>query len=157
MQNKPIKRSNFLIQLSRDHHLSLLFCWKIKEGLKRDISPILKDYVHFFWKGHMLDHFKQEEILLYNNCLDQLCKDAVNQHDIITEIIRQIHQDENPKSSLFQSLIDQVNLHIRFEERQVFPHLEKSLSTAELRLIEKILDKEKDDFTDNYPVEFWKL
>ncbi len=49
MKNIPIKRSEFLIQLSRDHHFTLLFCWKIKEGLKKDIPLILKDYVLFFW------------------------------------------------------------------------------------------------------------
>lgn len=156
MKKAPIKRSEFLIQLSRDHHLTLLFCWKIKEGLKKDIPLILKDYVLFFWNGHMQKHFDQEEELLFTKNNHSLCELAAQQHLQINQIISQIKASASPQKPIFQSLIDIVNQHIRLEEREVFPFLEKSLPKEDLEKIGETLKKEKDDFTDDYPVEFWK-
>lgn len=156
MKKAPIKRSEFLIQLSRDHHFTLLFCWKIKEGLKKDIPLILKDYVLFFWNGHMQKHFEQEEELLFQKNNDPLCNLAKQQHLQINEIILQITESPNPHNPIFQTLIDAVNQHIRLEEREVFPFLEKTLPKEDLESIGEILKNEKNDFEDNYPVEFWK-
>lgn len=156
MKNIPIKRSEFLIQLSRDHHFTLLFCWKIKEGLKKDIPLILKDYVLFFWNGHMQKHFEQEEELLFKKDDNVLCNLAKQQHLQIDEIISQIKESPHPHNPIFQTLIDTVNQHIRLEEREVFPFLEKTLPKEDLESISEILKNEKNDFTDNYPVEFWK-
>lgn len=33
-----MKRHAALVQLSRDHHYGLLLCWKLKEGLKKEIE-----------------------------------------------------------------------------------------------------------------------
>ena len=156
MKKAPIKRSEFLIQLSRDHHFTLLFCWKIKEGLKKDIPLILKDYVLFFWNGHMQKHFEQEEELLFKKCDHALCNLAKQQHWQINEIILQIKDSPNPSNPIFQTLIDAVNQHIRLEEREVFPFLEKTLPKEDLESIGETLKNEKNDFADNYPVEFWK-
>ena len=35
----PIKRSEFLKPISREHHHGLLLCWKIRAGLKKGIEP----------------------------------------------------------------------------------------------------------------------
>ncbi len=156
MKRPPIKRSEFLVQLSRDHHLTLLFCWKIKEGLKKDIPLVLKDYVLFFWDGHMQKHFNQEEELLFARNNGPLCELAAQQHLQIIDIITQIKDSANPQKSIFQTLIDLINPHVRLEEREVFPFLEKTLSKEDLEKISETLKNEKDDFTDNYPVEFWK-
>ncbi|ADY50704.1 hypothetical protein Pedsa_0118 [Pseudopedobacter saltans DSM 12145] len=156
MKKAPIKRSEFLVQLSRDHHLTLLFCWKIKEGLKKDIPLILKDYVLFFWNEHMQKHFNQEEELLFARSSSSLCELVTQQHLQINGIISQIKDSDNPQKTIFQTLIDRVNQHIRLEEREVFPFLEKTLSKEELEKIGETLKNEKDDFADDYHVEFWK-
>lgn len=36
---KPIKRSEHIIQLSREHNFSLLFCWKVKKGIRKGVEP----------------------------------------------------------------------------------------------------------------------
>ena len=35
---KPLKRSQYLAPLSREHHETLLFTWKIKQGLSLKIE-----------------------------------------------------------------------------------------------------------------------
>lgn len=50
--SKPIKRSGHLIQLSREHHFSLLFCWKVRTGIKKNIEKRrIIPYILFFGKN----------------------------------------------------------------------------------------------------------
>src|SRR5678815_388733 len=64
--NQPIKRHNALQPLSREHHNALLFCWKIREGIKRHVEPErIKQYVNWFWKTHLANHFQTEERYIF--------------------------------------------------------------------------------------------
>ena len=65
MNKKPIKRNENILKLSKEHHFSLLFCWKIRQGLKAgaDSSRIIK-YVQYFKTHFLLPHFSEEEIFL---------------------------------------------------------------------------------------------
>ena len=66
MERKPIKRSKELTQLSKEHHFSLLFCWKIRQGLKMNISADrIKKYIEYFWLQCMQPHFLEEENFLF--------------------------------------------------------------------------------------------
>ena len=66
MNKKPIKRNENILKLSKEHHFSLLFCWKIRHGLKTqtDCSRIIK-YVQYFKTNFLLPHFSEEEIFLF--------------------------------------------------------------------------------------------
>ena len=62
---KPIKRSKELAPLSREHHEGLLFAWKIKQGLKNETeTKLIAEYVQWFWKNHLQEHFTEEEQIL---------------------------------------------------------------------------------------------
>jgi hypothetical protein len=52
-------------------------------------------------------------------------------------------------------LADAVDNHIRFEERDLFPHLEKQLSEAQLESAGNRIN-EKPHLSDDWPDEFWK-
>ena len=48
----PIKRSQALIQFSREHHFGLLLVWKMRQGLKENIEPIrISDYTIFIFEN----------------------------------------------------------------------------------------------------------
>ncbi|MER3464637.1 MAG: cation-binding protein, partial [Chitinophagaceae bacterium] len=65
---KPIKRSEQLVPLSKDHHDGLLLVWKIKQGLKNGTALTdIATYVNWFWQQHLHDHFQQEEQFLAPN------------------------------------------------------------------------------------------
>lgn len=36
-----MKRNENLVPLSRDHHFGLLCCWKIRQGIKKEVSQEL--------------------------------------------------------------------------------------------------------------------
>ena len=46
-------------------------------------------------------------------------------------------------ADLFSKLADSVETHVRYEERQLFPHLEKILTEKQLKFIGEQLKKEE--------------
>src|SRR4028118_1117016 len=61
---KPIKRCEELAPLSREHHEGLLFVWKIRQGIRKEISSErIISFCKWFWQSALEEHFKQEEKL----------------------------------------------------------------------------------------------
>jgi len=154
---KPVKRSEHIAALSRDHHAGLLFCWKIKEGLRKNVplDKILK-YINFFWDGHLKEHFREEETLLFNQLDDGLGSRGRSEHLMIEERVHQLNHLGGEMTDEYFAFAELLTKHIRFEERILFPHLETALSASVLRQAGDFLSGELHAaFTDNYPDEFW--
>lgn len=134
-EQPPIKRSAQLAALSREHHDSLLFCWKIRQGLGNGTDTVmLRNYILWYWRHYMKAHFLQEEKVLLPYIADQtLALQLQKEHDDIKELI--IVLDNDPDSNLFSILALFVSNHIRFEERYVFGYLENILSEDQLNTI----------------------
>ena len=156
MEKKPIKRSKHIVILSREHHTGLLFCWKIRQGLKKEVNTSrIQKFACYFWNAHLASHFREEEELLFNKVNDDFCRLALQQHQEIRVLINQVKANA-PTPELLTHLADSVDNHIRFEERELFPHLEKVLDEQELinigaALAESHAAPDKDNFQD----EFW--
>ncbi len=155
MEKKPIKRNENIAKLSRDHHASLMFCWKLRHGIKFQIDPArMINYVDYFTANHLEPHFKEEEEILFAPLQDAKVQRAIDEHTIIKTTLQKIHQSspENQMEELVH-LADLIDAHVRYEERVLFPHLEKELSEEQLENIGKII---KDaPLKDNYEDEFW--
>ncbi|MBF6609889.1 MAG: hemerythrin domain-containing protein [Chryseobacterium sp.] len=155
--NKPIKRNENLMPVSREHHATLLFCWKLKQGVKKEVSADrMKNYIHWFWKNHMLPHFKTEEELLFVETSDPMVARALNEHQRILSKINEIsvRNEENVNEAILQ-LSDLVNQHTRYEERELFPYLEEHLTDENLTEIGRQLHGEEHNAEENYHDEFW--
>lgn len=154
MEKKPIKRNENIVKLSREHHTTLLFCWKIRNGLKNGAEPgrIIK-YIQYFRDVHMLPHFKQEEELLFAPVKDNQVQKALDDHRNILQQIDSIAEDGSNTETRLLNLADTVDNHVRYEERELFPHLEEVLSTEQLLEIGRQMDD--DDHQDDYADEFW--
>lgn len=157
MNSQPIKRTEELKPLSREHHLGLLFIWKIKEGVKLGVDPSrLRSYLNYFWEGHLKQHFLHEEALLFNKIDAVVCKQAMADHVVIGEQLQQINQSLGADHSAYLLLANTLMAHIRFEERTVFPYLEQNLSAGELNEVPFFLaNSNHHEFEDSYPDEFW--
>jgi hemerythrin-like domain-containing protein len=129
----PIKRSEQLAPLSREHHDGLLFSWKLRKGLRNE-TPVqtLRAYCYWYWKNHIKQHFSQEELFLFShlNPKDDMAARLRKEHDDIRELLLAIDNDPDP--IVLGLLADFLDQHIRFEERIVFPHLEQTLSPQQL-------------------------
>jgi hemerythrin-like domain-containing protein len=156
MEKKPIRRSKHIVTLSREHHTGLLFCWKIRQGLKKKVDTArMQKYVAYFWQYHLHQHFQEEEIHLFAKVQDELCTKALKQHQNIRDLIQQV-ASSSPSEELLRQLADTVDAHIRFEERELFPHLENKLDEQELIRIGAALEQtHANPATDDFADEFW--
>ena len=153
---KPIKRHESIKWLSKEHHFGLLNSWKINKGINRGISiNIIKNYVIFFWENNLQQHFKEEEELLFNVIDDDKINSAIEQHTSIREKINTLYNG-HADSLLLQQFAQELNDHIRYEERILFPFLEKALPLNQLQQIGVALDSShSNNYNENYPDEFW--
>jgi hemerythrin-like domain-containing protein len=153
---QPIKRNKHIVLLSKDHHLALLFCWKIRQGLQIGVEPgRMKNYVGYFWNHHMLEHFREEEEILFAPVQDPMIGKAMEDHQIIAAMVGSITSGETESIDAFKSLADAVDNHVRYEERELFPQLEKILSEEQLNTIGHQLNEQHpvnnpDDFEDAF-------
>lgn len=150
----PIKRHDSLQPLSREHHHSLLFCWKIRTGFKKNI-PVdrIKAYADWFFKGHILPHFKQEENYIFPllGMDNELVKRAMADHRRLTRLFE---SEEKPEKILGQ-IEEELDAHIRFEERILFNEVQSRLpadTLNEIELLHNQVPKESETWED----EFWE-
>ncbi|MCJ8154547.1 hemerythrin domain-containing protein [Chryseobacterium sp. SSA4.19] len=150
-----MKRNENLVPLSRDHHFGLLCCWKIRQGIKKDISyERIRKYINFYWEKNLSGHFEIEDTILPEVKNNNLQIQMENEHREINRLINNIKQSDNKE--LLADFADLLYQHIRFEERTVFPHLEEHLSADQLSEIGAQLDGLHHKEQDDYPDEFWK-
>jgi hemerythrin-like domain-containing protein len=152
---QPIKRTKELIPLSREHHDGLLFAWKLRQGVKLNVSvERLKRFSIWFWHQHIKPHFYQEEKIVspYLPLDNELIARMKREHEYIRELILGLDKEAEPAT--FIQLADVLDTHIRFEERILFTFLEEQLSPGQLTTIHEqlvehpVCDKNWDD-------EFW--
>lgn len=146
-----------MIALSHDHHAGLLFCWKIKEGLRKNI-PLDKilGYINFFWTGHLKEHFVEEEALLFNRLDDILTRQGISEHLMLARRVDDLNHRDNENAEAYLSYIELLIKHIRFEERILFPHLENQLPESVLQLVaDHFSRKHPTSFNDDFKDEFW--
>lgn len=158
MTNQPLKRSQEMQILSRDHHYGLLFSRRIKQGIDKKTDTLrMKNYVNYFWNQHLKDHFLDEEVLLFNRFdSENPCIQAKRDHQIIVDLIEGINNADHNDYTVFEKFFTFLDHHIRFEERIVFPHLEKIISESTLSSIGYFLEKQHHEFVDDFKDEFWK-
>jgi iron-sulfur cluster repair protein YtfE (RIC family) len=153
MKSQPIKRSITLQPLSREHHHGLLLCWKIRTGLKKDVAiDRIKKYSDWFFTNSLSAHFNIEEEFIFPLLGNdhKLVKKALTDH---RRLKRLFHNTTHIKKSL-SLLEEELEKHIRFEERILFPAIEKVVTEKELTLIMEI-HAENNTYED-WGDEFWK-
>jgi iron-sulfur cluster repair protein YtfE (RIC family) len=151
--DKPIKRSEFLKPLSREHHHGLLFCWKIRAGIKKDVEVSrIKKYADWFYQNYLIPHFEVEEKYVFPilGNENELIKKAVSEHRKIERLFESTTEFQKNISLIGEELVD----HIRFEERILFGEIQKIATAEQLLSIEFNHSDEK--FVDNLTDPFWE-
>lgn len=156
----PVKRSEQLQPLSRQHHNGLLFCLLLQKGIKRQAElAAMQEFIQWFWYKDLQHHFELEEVHLvplqkqYHQLKEPLER-MVLEHYQLKNIINE--NALNITYETVQQLRDSLERHIRYEERELFPLIEETISEQQRLAIGKVLADEKDDNCMNYPVKFWE-
>lgn len=151
--DKPIKRSEFLKPLSREHHHGLLFCWKIRAGIKKNVEVSrIKKYSDWFYQNYLVPHFEVEEKYVFPilGNENELIKKAVSEHRSLERLFESTTEFQKNIGLISEELID----HIRFEERILFGEIQKIATAEQLLSIEFNHSDEK--FVDNLTDPFWE-
>lgn len=133
----PLQRHPLLQPLSREHHQGLLLCWRIRRDLQAgtDLGTVLEECRAFF-HSELLPHFavEQEVVFPVLGPKDPLVHRAITEHRRIARLFLRI---ADPRTTL--SLIeDELEAHIRFEERVLFPRLQRVATAEELDRIDRV-------------------
>ncbi len=159
MKNQaPIKRHKAIVSFSKDHHFGLLLVWKIRQGLNKAVNPErISNYVIFFFKEDLEKHFKEEEQLLFNKLPvdDVLRKQAEADHQAIYKLIAAVEKKKDD-AVLLNQLADELEKHIRFEERELFNHLQNNIAADDLELIEKRFSNSSKEIDEKWEDVFWE-
>jgi hemerythrin-like domain-containing protein len=155
---KPLKRHPALVPLSKDHHFGLLLCWKIRTGIKKGISTQrMVDYVNYFFNDHLKPHFLEEEqhIFVLLDSDDEKRKKAESQHIELIQLIDSLTAQPHKALETLGALEQELDNHIRFEERDLFPYIQSILNEAELEKLKGKIESIHQTVPDDWNDPFW--
>jgi len=143
-----MKRHPALIPVSREHHDSLILARLLQKdappykGLPLNIEGKAV-YALEFYKNKLIAHFIAEEKIFplvkgINAEIDGLITEILEEHDRFHISFNLINTQNNLADKLDQ-LGKELELHIRKEERQLFPLIQENCSEQVLKNIEIIL------------------
>ncbi len=157
MRTKEKTKNENIISLSKEHHFISLFSWKIKRGLKNGVSAArICEYVRYFWNNHLNPHFLEEEKLLFIPLNTRGVQRAIRDHTIIRKQIMQVLSNEKKETKkLLLQLTELLDEHRQFEERYLFPILERKLERQPYEDDEPQIKRSHSQFLDEYKDEFW--
>lgn len=135
LKNNPIKRSPYLAPLSREHHEGLLLAWKIKQGVRKGVELTrITAYCNWFFKEHLAPHFHTEE-KVFSQVLSPehpLLLQMLAEHRSIEKVLQELAKKTMHSQVQLLDFGTSIELHIRFEERFFFNHIESVLSPEQL-------------------------
>jgi iron-sulfur cluster repair protein YtfE (RIC family) len=152
-KNNPIKRHEAIQPLSREHHQGLLLCWKIRKGFETGVEPQrIKNYTDWFWENQLQEHFRIEEKYVFPvlGAENNLVKQALEEHEHLAALFNQ----EAEISLALETIQNDLEGHIRFEERVLFNKIQEEASAEELQHIQE--HHEKEISCGVWGDEFWK-
>jgi hemerythrin-like domain-containing protein len=140
-----MKRAPELKTLSEDHHHGLVHARRLRRAAEGDeansAEPAAKEFLDF-WQKETATHFrKEEEVLLPvmarhgGEVSRELLVEMLEDHVRIRGLIMQLSDEVvggNVRPRTLYEIGEQLEAHIRLEEREVFPLIEESLSQAAL-------------------------
>lgn len=130
------KRQEALLPLSRDHHHALSHARRLKTSAASDDRAVrtraADDFINFYL-GRALHHFREEEELFFPPAIEHdearpLVARAVMEHLNIHRMVGLLKHDL-AKAAITPERMSEISealrLHVRFEEDELFPLIEK--------------------------------
>ncbi|MDX5319799.1 MAG: hemerythrin domain-containing protein [Bacteroidota bacterium] len=151
MQIRPIKRHFALQPVSREHHHSLLTCWKIRQGVEKHIeTQRIQAYTHWYYRYHIKPHLELEERHIFPilGTDDEIIQKVLLQH----RELERLFEIAAPSSAELLQLAYLLQEHVRFEERILFKRIQEEARPEALQDLltyhqeQRIVDKLDDPF-----------
>ena len=152
-----MKRDENLKTLSWEHHDGLVAAFRLQQGLKKNVKANdMADYIMNIWKNILEHHFWREEQTLSNlKISSELIAQMKSEHKQLRLLIENLNKDYTNKN-IIKEIAELLNNHIRFEERQLFPIIEKEVDVNQLNEIGKFLKEQHIHSCEVWQNQFWK-
>jgi hemerythrin-like domain-containing protein len=138
-----MKRTQELRTLSEDHHHGLVQARRLRRAADEATStePVAEEFLDFWQKETTIHFRKEEEVLLPVMARHggELSREPIvvmlQGHAQIRALVMRLSDETmggNVRPETLREIGEQLEAHIRLEEREVFPLIEKLLSEAAL-------------------------
>lgn len=127
-----MRRSAALAPLSRDHHHALVVARELTRARAHHLTAAAESFVTFL-AGHELAHFDFEEALLLPALPSgepgaTLARRVREDHEWLRGAMRSLQQaPEAASAEALQEIGARLRDHVKLEEQELFPYLERSL------------------------------
>ncbi len=155
-----MQRAESLQPLSRQHKSALMTCLLIRKGVSKQAPvAVMTEFLLQCWNKELKDHFGQEETqllpLLKTTPEGTAYAAAIlRDHELWRTAMTHLEQ-ANITHRLLGDLADQLEQHVRYEERIVFPYLEQSVPAASLNQLHLTEDGGV-SVCNSFPTKFWE-
>jgi hemerythrin-like domain-containing protein len=125
-----MKRSASLVSLSRDHHQALVIAQQLQRATDATASEARAAFLAY-WARHGRLHFRLEEELLfpayagYGDPHDPVVLRALGEHAMIRHRADALAAATSADHGALRRLGAELAAHVRLEEREVFPLIER--------------------------------
>jgi hypothetical protein len=137
-----VRRSEALAPLSRDHHQALETALRLRRAQDDTLDAALAR-LSSFWASTGRRHFEIEEELLLPALTDEqwlaMAERVRSEHEDIRRRAAALEQEASVDAA--RELGERLNAHVRFEERELFAHLEAALDTDELERLGRAVEE----------------
>lgn len=143
-----------LKSFNTEHHHGLRLCWKIRQGIAKGVDfKRIKKYSDWFYTTYMTPHFDAEEKYLYSilGKEDPLVKKMISSRKRLDKLFL---GDQKPPEIALSLGEEELEKHIRFEEKKVFKKIQEVASEEELEEVRKRHTEQ--EFQENYEDMFWE-
>ena len=128
-RTKTNRRSKHLNALSDDHLNSMRLRKRIRDGIEHKVSTKrIVDYVIFSFERNMKNHLEQEDRLLISlvRTGDHEIKKGKQQQMELINVVNMIRTSTGSSEEVLLRFVDILERNIRFEERRLFPYIERN-------------------------------
>jgi hemerythrin-like domain-containing protein len=140
-----MKRSDALASLSHDHHQALVVSQRLRRATDAT-APEAREMFLAYWTRHGRRHFQLEEELLfpayagYGDPHDPLVLRALGEHVMIRHRADALAAGGTAHPAFLEQLGTELAAHVRLEEREVFPLIERLMPKDELEAVAQKLE-----------------
>ena len=130
-----MKRHPALEPFSRDHNVGLILARELMRGDEGVGNKLVA-----VWNDEMRDHFEMEEQLLSPLAAAESVTRLVDEHRRFANFVGQLENGQGDLA-LLEMAGTLLDAHIRWEEREFFPEIERTATQTQLAQLAKATDK----------------
>jgi len=133
-----MRRHRALVPLSHDHHHALVAARRLRSGARGPDPAMAAAAFLDFFEEHTVPHFRDEEELLFPlvaglEDAEPLVVRALLEHQRLHALAARLRRSEPTATEVMAELADLLATHVRFEERELFPLIER-LASGDIEL-----------------------